>query len=90
MGEQDAASMVFELSITEQQFPRYDPSHGTPDPMVRRVAHVRARGGQATFEQTDYGHPGRFNDWEPRGIDAKLQPRTEELRRICESLGSLL
>ena len=81
---------AIELTLTEEAFPRYDPAHGTPDPMVRRVLTMRLPSGDATFEQTDYGHPGRFNAWEPRGIAPKLQPRTEELRAICLQVGSLL
>lgn len=79
-----------EITLTQEQFPRYDPAHGTPDPMIRRLLTMRLPGGEATFEQTDYGHPGRFNPWEPRGIDAHLQPRTEELRAICAALTPLL
>ena len=57
--------------------------------MVRRLVTIKLAKGTATFEQTDYGHPGRFNAWEPRGIDAPLQPRTEALRFLCEQLGAL-
>lgn len=78
------------LTLTEEHLPRYDASHGTPDPMVRRVVVIRLPNGSATFEQTDYGHPARFNDWEPRGIDAPLQVRTVELRALCEALEKLL
>lgn len=84
------ASTVVTIVITEEHFARYDPSHGTPDPMVRRLLTLQSPLGEATFEQTDYGHPGRFNDWDPRGIATKLQPRTGDLRRICAGLGSLL
>lgn len=85
-----AATTVVDMSVTEEQFPRYDPAHGTPDPMVRRLLTLRIRNGTARFEQSDYGHPGRFNVWEPRGIDAALQPRTNELRSLCEALTPLL
>ena len=78
------------LTITEEQYARYDPAHGTPDPMVRRVLTLSTPEGGATFEQTDYGHPGRFNAWEPRGIDSKLQPHTEQLRAVCAALTPLL
>ena len=78
------------VTMTEEHLPRYDASHGTPDPMVRRVMTIRLPKGAATFEQTDYGHPGRFNDWAPRGIDAALQPRTGELGALCEAVGALL
>jgi len=79
-----------QITITEEHFPRYDPAHGTPDPMVRRFITMQLTAGAAKFEQTDYGHPRRFNAWEPRGVDAPLQPRTEELRAICASLTPLL
>jgi len=46
--------------------------------------------GAARFEQTDYGHPGRFNAWEPRGIDTALQPRTNDLRAVCDAITPLL
>ena len=46
--------------------------------------------GSARFEQTDYGHAGRFNPWDPRGIDSPLQPRTSELKALCEAITQLL
>ena len=81
-----AATNVLEISVSEEQYPRYDAAHGTPDPMVRRLVSMRLAEGAARFEQTDYGHPGRFNAWEPRGIDARLQARTDELLALCEAL----
>ena len=84
-----AASMV-SIAVTEQHFPRYDAAHGTPDPMVRRLLTISLPAGAARFEQTDYGHPGRFNTWEPRGMDAALQPRTPELLALCAAVTPLL
>jgi hypothetical protein len=81
---------TIDVTVTRQKYPRYDASHGTPDPMERRIAELRLPAGRATFEQTDYGHPGRFNAWEPRGIDAKLQPQLEELRAVCDALSRFL
>lgn len=81
---------VISIAVSEEHYPRYHESHGTPDPMVRRTLSLQTPQGSARFEQTDYGHPGRFNDWEPRGIDPKLQPRTEELRALCAAIGNLL
>ena len=66
----ETTTSVVEISVSEEQYPRYDPAHGTPDPMVRRLVTMRLPAGSARFEQTDYGHPGRFNAWEPRGIDS--------------------
>lgn len=79
-----------EISVTEELFPRFDPLHGTPDPMVRRVLTLWLPDGSARFEQTDYGHPGRFNPWEPRGIDPALQLRVNTLRAVCDALTPLL
>jgi len=81
---------LVELSIIEEHYPRYDPAHGTPDPMARRLLTVQLPKGVARFEQTDYGHPGRFNPWDPRGIDTLLQPHTTDLKALCEALTPLL
>jgi hypothetical protein len=83
-------SDVIEIAVSEEQLPRFDPSHGTPHPMVRRLLTIRVNEREAHFEQTDYGHPGRFNPWTSRGIAVPLQPRTDELRAICESVSRLL
>ena len=76
--------------LHEEVLPARDPSHGTPHAMLRRVLELELPGGRATWEQTDYGHPGRLNPWEPRAIDTKLQPRTNDLRAAAEALGALL
>jgi hypothetical protein len=76
--------------MTEELLPAYDPSHGTPDPMLRRTLVLRIAGAEAQFEQTDYGHPGRFNEWVARGIDSRLQTRANDLLRACDALSALL
>ncbi len=81
---------VLELRVEEQHFPRYDDTHGTPDPMVRRTLTIRLSNGTARFEQTDYGHPGRWNAWDPRGIDTTLQAQTASLLAVCEALTPVL
>ena len=75
---------------SEESKPPYDESHGTPHAMVRRVLEFELPQGKAQLEQTDYGHPGRFNPWEPRQIDAKLQPRTAALIAAAEAIAALL
>ena len=85
-----ASTTLIEVSVTDEHYPRYDPAHGTPDPMVRRLATIHIAGADARFEQTDYGHPGRFNPWDARGVDAKLQPRTKQLLDVCAALSPLL
>ena len=78
------------IRLREERAPARDPSHGTPDAMVRRVLEFELPQGTTEFEQTDYGHPGRFNPWEPRRIDAKLQPRTVELQALAEAITALV
>ena len=58
--------------------------------MVRRRLDFRLSRGDAHWDQTDYGHPGHLNPWEPRGIDVALQARTAQLRTAAEALGALL
>jgi hypothetical protein len=81
---------AIKIDVTEQQYPPYDEAHGTPDPMVRRLATFTLPAGTARFEQTDYGHAGRYNAWEPRGIDTALLPRTELLKAVCQAISPLL
>jgi hypothetical protein len=81
---------VIRIELTEERYGRYDPAHGTPDPMVRRLLTLHTPRGEARFEQTDYGHSGRFNPWDPRGVDTRLQPHTALLRDLCDRVGSLL
>jgi hypothetical protein len=84
------AASIADVAVTEERYPPYDASHGTPDPMIRRLLTITLPGGIARFEQTDYGHAGRFNGWEPRGIDSGLQPRTPELLALCAAMTPLL
>ena len=86
----ETATTAIEISVTQEHYPPYDAAHGTPDPMVRRLLALKLPKGAARFEQTDYGHPGRFNAWEPRGIDTALQPRTNDLRAVCDAITPLL
>lgn len=78
------------IRVREETLPPHDPSHGTPHAMVRRTLVFELALGKATFEQTDYGHPGRFNPWDARGIDAKLQPKTAQLAAAAEAIGAVL
>jgi len=78
------------IRLQEETLPPHDPSHGTMHAMRRRVLEFELPQGKAVWEQTDYGHPGRLNPWEPRQIDTRLQPRTEALRAAAEAIGGLV
>lgn len=78
------------VRMSEETFPPHHDRHGTASTVVIRSLAFELPEGQALWEQSDYGHPGRFNEWEPRGIPARLQPRTADLKRAAEGLGALL
>lgn len=82
--------LQFEATVSLATYPPYDAAHGTPHAMEQRTLVVRLGAHSARFEQTDYGHPGRFNPWSPRGIDSALQSRTEDLLTLCTAISVVL
>jgi hypothetical protein len=58
--------------------------------MVQRLFTIDLPQGTASLEQTDYGHPGRFNPPQARKVPPAWQPRTAQLVATAESLGLLL
>ncbi len=81
---------VFRLVCRQRRFPAYDPFHGTAEPMLWRKVTLETSQGAAAFEQTDYGHAGRLNPWEPRGVAVPLVPQTKQLQAICEAVTAVL
>jgi hypothetical protein len=84
------APTVLNVRCQERTFPPYDAFHSTPSPMLWRRVTIETPQGTAVFEQTDYGHPGRLNPWEPRGIATLVLPKLAQLRAAVEALGALL
>jgi hypothetical protein len=76
--------------VTTVTLPPRDDRHGTPHPMVERIFSFELPAGTAEIDQTDYGHPGRFNPCHARRIPSALQPRTPELLAAAEALARLL
>lgn len=81
---------AFTVHVTQETFPPYDALHGTPHAMVRRVITFDLPQGAAEVEQTDYGHPGRFNPCHPKRIPTALQPRTGLILAAAEAVAGLL
>jgi hypothetical protein len=50
-----------DVRITQEVLPARHESHGTPHPVVQRIFRFEFPRGTAVVDQTDYGHPGRFN-----------------------------
>jgi hypothetical protein len=89
MTTQAAPATVLSVSCEQQTFPPYDPFHGTNAPMLWRRVTVTTPRGKAQLEQTDYGHPGKLNDWSFRGVDSALQPRLKELVALADAAAAV-
>ncbi len=85
-----APAVVLQVRCEQKTYPPYDDFHGTNSPMLWRRVTMETPQGSAAFEQTDYGHPGRLNPWEPRGIATGLLPKLSQLRAIAEAVGATL
>ncbi len=78
------------VRITQEVLPPYDPSHGTPNPVAQRVFTFEFPQGTVEVDQTDYGHPGRFNPCHLRRIPLALQPRTGQILAAAEALAKVI
>jgi len=78
------------VTVTEETFPPHHAIHGTPHPVVSRLFTFELPGGKAVVDQTDYGHPGKFNPCHAKTIPTPLQPKTLQLVAASESLAALM
>ena len=78
------------MQVTQAVFPTRHERHGTPHPVVQRLFTFTFPQGQAEVDQTDYGHPGRFNPCHAKRIPTPLQPKTDQLVAAAEALAALL
>ena len=86
----EATATIISVSCEQRVYPPYDAFHGTPHTMLWRRVTIETPKGTAAWEQTDYGHPGRLNPWDPRGIAPALVSRTAELQAVAAAVGALL
>ena len=80
----------FQVCVTQEILPAGHGSHGTPDPVLKRVFRFAFPEAEAQIDQTDYGHPGRMNPCYPQKIPPRLQPRTSQILAAAEALAQLL
>jgi hypothetical protein len=83
-------TLVVSARCEQRVYPRYDALHGTPDAMLWRKVTIETPKGRAAFEQTDYGHPGRLNPWEPRGVAPALTGTLAQLRAVAEAMAAVV
>ncbi|HLI27860.1 MAG TPA: hypothetical protein VKZ60_12355 [Chloroflexota bacterium] len=79
-----------QVRITQEVFPPYHAMHGTPHTVVQRLFTFEFPQGTAEVDQTDYGHPGRFNPCHARRIPTPLQSKTNQIVAAAEALAALL
>jgi hypothetical protein len=83
------APRIVSVTCEQRMYPPYDALHGTPHAMLMRRVSITTPQGKAAFEQTDYGHPGRLNPWEPRGVAMSLTPKLAQLSAVAEAVAAL-
>ena len=88
LNETVTETAVVRARCEQRVYPPYDDFHGTPSPMLWRRVSIDTQRGSAAFEQTDYGHPGRLNGWEPRGIAPGLAPKLAQLRAVAVAMAA--
>ena len=81
---------VLEVRVTQEVFPPRHEMHGTPHQVVQRLFTFELTQGTAEVDQTDYGHPGRFNPCHARRMPAALQPKTNQIVAAAGALATLL
>jgi hypothetical protein len=79
-----------QVTIAQTSLPPHHYLHGTPHPVVLRLFTFELAGGTAEVDQTDYGHPGKFNPCHAKTIPTALQAKTPQLLAAAESLAALL
>lgn len=80
---------IVSVMCEQRVYPPYDALHGTPHAMLLRRVTIDTPQGKAMLEQTDYGHPGRLNPWEPRGVAPALVARLPQLMAVAEAAAAL-
>ena len=80
---------LINVTFEQEVLPAHHRSHGTPDPVVRRWITVEIGASRAAIEQTDYGHPGRFNPPQVRLLSTKLASREAQLKDLVPVLAEL-
>ena len=78
------------VTITAEEYGPHHAMHGTPHLVKSRLFRFELPDGVAEVDQTDYGHPGRWNPCHAKVIPAKLQPKTNQLVAAAEGIAALL
>ena len=81
---------ALQVTVTQEVLPAGHASHGTPDPVLKRVFKFTLPQGEAQVDQTDYGHPGKMNPCYPQVIPTPLTSKTAQFLAAAEALAALV
>jgi hypothetical protein len=90
MAAEQTTAAEARVRIAQEVFPPRHEMHGTPHAVVQRVFTFELPQGTVEVDQTDYGHPGRFNPCHARRVPSSLQPKTNQIVAAAEALARLL
>ena len=90
MAVEKTAVQRLSVRVSQEVFPPHHAMHGTPHAVVQRVFTFDLPQGNVEVDQTDYGHPGRFNPCHARAIPVPLQAKTNQIVAAAEALAALL
>ena len=78
------------VTVSAEEYGPHHAKHGTPHTVRSRLFRFELPDGTAEVDQTDYGHPGRWNPCHAKTIPAKLQPKTNQIVAAAEGVAQLL
>lgn len=92
MSQVSAQSVIGQaaVKVSWEVMPPRDARHGTPHAVLSRLFVFELPQGTAEVDQTDYGHPGRFNPCHAKRIPGSLQLKTPQLLAAAEAIAALL
>lgn len=78
------------ITVTQEEFGPHHAMHGTPHTVRSRLFRFELPQGIAEVDQTDYGHPGRWNPCHAKTVPTPLQAKTPKLVTAAEGVAALL
>ena len=75
-----------QVTVSQTMLPPHHPLHGTPHQVIHRLFTFELPSGQAEVDQSDYGHPGRFNPCHAKRIPPSLRLRMRDILVAAEAL----
>lgn len=81
---------IAQVTVSQTVLPPHHDLHGTPQQVIHRLFTFELPSGLAEVDQSDYGHPGRFNPCHAKSIPSPLGLRTGDILATAEAIAALL